>query len=521
MRNKFKYFVLALAGCLITSCSVMDEGSCNDSDSFSHKVTFTLALDEPAASRNTWGDAYDNQIGDHFENRILLDQLQVAVYDTNNAKIGDVANLIYWPTNEQATEYKFMGDLTELALQAGSTYRIHVLANVPDSEGALDALSYEVAHLNTSSGAIPMWGVKQVTLTLTDLQDIGTISMLRAAAKIEVIMADLLDYRFDQANLNYYNQSGYVLPTGWDLATETVELNREGSLRELRSLKSEGQLLTLLESGKRAVIYLPEYNNTLFTEYEAKISLSVTSTSDANTSLTFDNAIQFRNYTDGAANGDPYNIVRNHIYRYYITAVRDSGVELSYEVADWSRTDDWEWVQDFSYPTYHNPVLPDAAIRDHNPDNDIYPDRPTMKYTAPNTHGTVATTEGAFSCWFQLTAPINQQWRPVLREGATECEIQVYDDSTPQQLLYTTEDSVTIPELKDGSRLVAYAGWYNIKIIPTNHEYTGTVSFGITYTQAWMGVGGTRYLLINGEGDSIIWPNSGNEARIITITQVQ
>lgn len=86
------------------------------------------------------------------------------------------------------------------------------------------------------------------------------------------------------------------------------------------------------------------------------------------------------------------------------------------------------------------------------------------------------------------------------------------------ELVYTTESSADA-SLKDGSKLVAYSGWYNIKVIPTDPDYTGIVRFGITYTQDWMGAG-SRYLLINGEVGNIIWPNSGSEPRIIDIQQV-
>ena len=88
-----------------------------------------------------------------------------------------------------------------------------------------------------------------------------------------------------------------------------------------------------------------------------------------------------------------------------------------------------------------------------------------------------------------------------------------------KELVYTTESSVTDHALRDGSKLVAYSGWYNIKIIPTDPDYDGVARFGITYTQDWMGAG-ARYLLINGEVDHIIWPNSGSEPRIIDIQQV-
>jgi hypothetical protein len=89
----------------------------------------------------------------------------------------------------------------------------------------------------------------------------------------------------------------------------------------------------------------------------------------------------------------------------------------------------------------------------------------------------------------------------------------------PLELVYTTEIDQMDATLKSGEKLLAYSGWYNIKIIPTDASYTGITRFGITYSQDWMGVG-SRYLLINGEVNHIIWPNSGAEPRIINIQQV-
>jgi hypothetical protein len=108
-----------------------------------------------------------------------------------------------------------------------------------------------------------------------------------------------------------------------------------------------------------------------------------------------------------------------------------------------------------------------------------------------------------------------------LRAASDRCEIRVYKevDAVTRVLVYTTESSILDESLKDGSQLVAFNGWYNILIIPTDAAYTGKARFGITYTQDWMGAG-SRYLLINGEVDHIFWPNSGSEPRIIDIQQV-
>jgi hypothetical protein len=120
-----------------------------------------------------------------------------------------------------------------------------------------------------------------------------------------------------------------------------------------------------------------------------------------------------------------------------------------------------------------------------------------------------------------MLSPIGQTWLPTLRTASDRCEIRVYKEIDPmtRELVYTTESSQTDPSLRDGSKLEAYHGWYNIKVIPTTADYDGVARFGITYRQDWMGAG-SRYLLINGEVDHIIWPNSGNEPRIIDIVQV-
>ena len=49
--------------------------------------------------------------------------------------------------------------------------------------------------------------------------------------------------------------------------------------------------------------------------------------------------IKFKKYANGSATDDAYNIVRNHIYRYTITAVNtavDVPLTLEYMVMDWN-----------------------------------------------------------------------------------------------------------------------------------------------------------------------------------------
>lgn len=525
----FKYIALAIAGFGLVSCnSIYEHGDCPSLDE-PHSVNFVLAIDSATTTRATWGDAESSdELGTSFENRIRPESLRVEIYTTSNEYVGQVEQLIYWPINEDGSRYQFSGKVPVALLEQASSlaagvkpeYKFMVYANAATGDNA--SITYIYDDLDMTNGAIPMWGVKQVDISnLLDnrVQELGVISLLRAVAKVEVIVDEALsNCSIESAKINYHNRKGYALPTGWDSATSTLNIGRDAAFRNLRSLHTMPHNLTEVEPGRKFIIYLPEYDNTLFADFEAKISVNVNYNSQL---LSFPDALQFKSHSGGRPTGQVSNIVRNTIYRFRITQVKSGGLELSYEVADWERSDNWEWVQHFDYPNYHNPVLPDSATRDGDSSNDIFPAQPEMYYTAPNEPGLITTEQGAFSCWFQMLSPIGQTWLPTLRTASDRCEIRVYKEIDPmtRELVYTTESSQTDPSLRDGSKLEAYHGWYNIKVIPTTADYDGVARFGITYRQDWMGAG-SRYLLINGEVDHIIWPNSGNEPRIIDIVQV-
>ena len=524
----YRIMMATMAFALVGCNTIFEHGDCPMMDE-PHDVNFVLAIDSPTATRASWDDAAaTDELGVGFENRIMASSLRVSIYTADNLYIGDVEGLEYWPITEDGSRYQFHGTVPLALLEHASTlatgvapeYKFMVYANCAEGDGA--TITYGFDDLDMTSGAIPMWGVKQVDISnLLDrrVQELGTISLLRAAAKVEVLVDEALtDCTIDGASINYHNRSGYVLPEGWDSATATTSLDRDGVIREYRQVHTTPHALTEVESGRRYIMYIPEYSNTLFPDFEAKISVNVTYNS---TAMEFPDALQFRGYTAGRPTGEVSDIVRNTIYRFRITEVKSGALVLNYEVADWQQGDNWEWVQHFDYPNYHNPVLPDSAVRDGDPSNDIFPDMPTMYYVAPNERGNIVSEEGAFSCWFQMVSPIGQTWLPTLRSASDRCEIRVYKevDAVTRTLVYTTESSVLDESLKDGSKLEAFSGWYNILVIPTDAAYTGEARFGITYTQDWMGAG-SRYLLINGEADHIFWPNSGSEPRIIDIQQV-
>ena len=323
---------------LTTSCSQEEDLDSQASDK-KVQVVFTIALDgQSARSRATWGSEYDNNIGNDFDNQINPDQLfvKLTLTDANNtATTYDVRNIAYWQEGG-INEYKFVGEVP-VTLSSTATYtsaKIVVYANVDNVSEAFTT-NYST---NPGTGVkyIPMWGVKTITSfsltpgSMTDLGASNPICLLRSMAKVEVIMANN-DYEISSIQLNRYNTTGNCLPTGATEATTTsaLVLEQEGVFNPVTSLGQVNN--TFAESTtsggyKCYTLYVPEYDN-LTTPTNAS---TITVTIDGKN---YD--IEFKNYSNGAATGSAYNIVRNHIYRFNITAVK-SGLNLTLSVAPWN-----------------------------------------------------------------------------------------------------------------------------------------------------------------------------------------
>ena len=493
MHNRLSYLLLGLWVTLAVACgSIYDQGQCAD---FSQKITFRLSVAD-SATRTTWGDEYASTIGTSFDNMIRLDDMRVVIYSAaDNTLVGEVASLIHWQVAEN--QYQFVGDMSHLGLTAGNEYKIMVYAACPNSATA-EGMTFELTDLEYQNGAIPMWGVKQIALNLSDNQDIGTISLLRAAAKVEVTLgAALADYTIQSVTINSVNRYGYCLPSVWQSATETSDIVRSQSMNEYRSIYTPaGGVEFVALSPSSRVLYIPEYCNTDALTPSAKLSITLSDSS--NNTITFNDAVSFATYTDGKVNeGTAYDIVRNNYYNFNITGIA-GGLTIDYKVADWDDGEDINYGE-FAYPTYHNPVIPDSLYYGGNI-NDSIEVEPTMSYNVANAEA------GAFSVWFNMSAPLGQTWVPTFTQSQSDYQICVYKNGV----------LVTDPkEFKAG------ADWYNIKIIPLNAERAGNiVEFGISYTASWMSASTSMYLFINGKADAIAWKNSGNDPKIIKIKQI-
>ena len=399
---------------LTTSCSQEEDLDSQASDK-KVQVVFTIALDgQSARSRATWGSGYDNNIGNEFDNQINPDQLfvKLTLTDANNtATTYDVRNIAYWQEGD-INEYKFVGEVpvTLSNTKPYTSAKIVVYANV-DNVNDPFTTNYST---NPGTGVkyIPMWGVKTISglsLTPGSMTDLGAsnpICLLRSMAKVEVIMANN-DFVISSIKLNRYNKTGNCLPTGAANAISTTALDLDGVFNPNSSFDSVNNSFaesTTSSGYKCYTIYVPEYQN-LGTDVTPS---TITVTIDGKN---YD--IDFKNYSNGAATGSAYNIVRNHIYRFNITAVK-TGLDLTLAVAPWN---DLQVVHEYSKNlSYSTGSWDNYSAQDGN----------TIELNAGSS-ATDNTTTAVYS--FTVNTPKTIEWMAVLEDPAGKFQFDMSQTS--------------------------------------------------------------------------------------------
>ena len=526
-----KYLALLLAGILAASC-IFDADQCVMPEDQPHAVMFTLALDQQR-TKAEWGKEYPSEPGVPFDCRIIPEDVRVVVYAQDGTRVGILRDLGFWPINEAQTEFQFIGELPDEFVtyynehSNEKDYKFMVLANCGDHSAGEEYISYRQEQLNPSAAnsAIPMWGIKTASVTPLlndDSMDIGTIWLLRAAAKIEVKLSDNFkdkETKINSATLKYYNQTGYCLPSGWSQVSDTEKLDQENCFRGYRHAAVNLPFYKDEKTGS-VYVYVTEYNNIDYSGERNKISLDFNIKGQ---DKTFEDAISFCNYSDGKpVENSHYNIVRNHIYEFEVLSIAGDNLELQYTVADWD-AEMWDTNNDgvpdseyeeheLAYPTYHNPVVPASYFADDFSFEKV--GKPKMQYS-----GNQANLEtDAFECFFQITAPVREElWKPVFMGGTKEnYMIRVYNHNG--YLLYETGN-------KDKEKALGvcadHTEWFRILVFPLSADGAGNdnIEFGITYYQMWTDQWINLY--VNGEYDHIRWPDSGDNPKVIKIKHVQ
>lgn len=261
MKSKLLHIIYAgLLATMSVACSNVEEELPQPKTEEKAQIVFTLALnDTPRSSRANWepGGYTPSHIGDAFDNRILPEQLHVALeIGGSYREIEDLR----WKQGATINEYEFTGKIPEAAVAEGKLNgKVMVFANMGENFSASssnqDGLTY-----GKDVEAIPMWGVKTLTsITIVPgvQKDLGTIYLLRSMAKVEVTLdGAVTNFTLAGVSFNRYNQTGYCLPKGHDTATDTKVLDLEDCLRIPTQTPSSTLAFRPDESNNQALLYL-------------------------------------------------------------------------------------------------------------------------------------------------------------------------------------------------------------------------------------------------------------------------
>ena len=340
---------VSVLGILAASCRQEADDPTQTADSRTAQVVFTLTLNKGNGSRAinnpNWNGTYDKEDGVGVDN--LINNLQVLFFGTTDGKyIGNVQDAIFYEQSEGV--YEFIGEISidagYVTTNANGTLNLNakmmVLANCADiTLGAnstyadVQALAYDGA---TSPSQIPMWGIQTINtpITVGARNELNDIDLLRAMAKVEVIMA-AEGYTMENIILNRYNTKGYCAPglggSTWAAVGATADLATEGCTNYYTTATAEN-LTVAATDNKKVVFYIPECANSTDNPLSMYVNIKK-GTTDVDANLT-DANLYFKDYSDNSANA-PFNIVRNHIYRYTITDVNDE-LDFTLNVAPWT-----------------------------------------------------------------------------------------------------------------------------------------------------------------------------------------
>lgn len=226
-----------LSVCLLTSCVYDDEPETpNNSDSISFlNIALSVPLADNVNPNSRANGGY--QDGDKYENYIDIDRYNYRIFffDEQNKLIARFAPIGFSVVEgSEYSKYEIYG-ITPKEVEALSSFKVMITANWLNhydsytiGKTTIDDICNNFAstfrcltnqELNPSeSRLIPMYGIhryENVTFTKGETTTLAEpITMLRAMAKVEVILDTEQDIEISDVSLRGYNERGYCAPQG-------------------------------------------------------------------------------------------------------------------------------------------------------------------------------------------------------------------------------------------------------------------------------------------------------------------
>lgn len=298
MIRSFLYTLLLFLTSQLVSCnSVRDEF--NDHTK-STEISFSFSADKALLSRSSETRSANDLI---YQYDVLFDinSIKVLVIAAQSGQFIDTVKDISVVQLSNG-DYLLNGKVTSVE----DNFKIVMLVNCKplDMYYNSDFYLYDPAEYNPFSDtkkAIPLWGelVSQVTLQPGKATFIGTVSMHRAMAKVEVALSGQSHgYELTEVTMNYYNDRGSFVPN------QNIDDPRiPGSV-----IVSSNAAFYKADNTK-FIIYLPEYINNGAKKLSMKIKLK-----DANGTI-IERDLLVGEYQQSVFMTSSH-LVRNHHYKY-------------------------------------------------------------------------------------------------------------------------------------------------------------------------------------------------------------
>ena len=224
-------------------------------------------------------------------------------------------------------------------------FKLMVFANTPKKSDLNNPDTWQFAYPLADGAGIPMWGIA----TFTDVDLSGSTSednaeklqepiyMLRSMAKIEVTLNSEANggYELSGVTLNKAMKNGIVMPklrtdAPADVTIKELESTEALGVEEVFN-PSDGEvgeaLFTESESENTYYIYVPEYDASSDNgNLEITLALTNGTKDETGNDVITNKSFTHGGYSEGAYSKTPWNVVRNHYYKYTVSV--QNGVDL-------------------------------------------------------------------------------------------------------------------------------------------------------------------------------------------------
>lgn len=367
--NKYKSFCLSLSLMALVAAALASCGQNADDDDVEKSIVsvyFTLSVNDettavaaksravaPPEGTGTWQSYDPKGEADNYENSIDMAKLNVYFYKMDGTYAGKVDNMTAYRDETKKNVYHIVGEMgidESNLINNQFTGRMVVYANMDTpsnsswSSTSTDILGQSYSFNPSSPTYIPMWGVRKVSFTATPgtQQQLDDVYMLRAVAKVTVQLDETImkDWTIEAITMNRWNNKGYCLPSWVDDLNDTQNLTFNESEHVynatdvLQTTPLDFTAATASTASKN--LYLPDYDNTSTGVTPATISVKLRKPDGTSEGQTY--TLQFVKYDDkDAPTGTPYDIVRNHWYKYTIYKNAERTLSVKLTVRKWNK----------------------------------------------------------------------------------------------------------------------------------------------------------------------------------------